>query len=49
MFILIRDIKLESNENIEHYINNFIKTGFINYFGLQRFGTRALSTQIVGK
>ncbi|CAF1599441.1 unnamed protein product [Rotaria magnacalcarata] len=47
--IFIRNITIESNENIKCYVNNFIEKGFINYFGLQRFGSRTLATQTVGK
>ncbi|CAF2479447.1 unnamed protein product [Rotaria sp. Silwood2] len=47
--IFIRNISIVSNENISIYVNNWIEKGFINYFGLQRFGSRTLATQTVGK
>ncbi|CAF3325321.1 unnamed protein product [Rotaria socialis] len=47
--IFIRNITIESDENIKSCVNNFIEKGFINYFGLQRFGSRTLATQTVGK
>ncbi len=47
--ISCRNITIESDENIKNYVNNFIEKGFINYFGLQRFGSRTLATQTVGK
>ncbi|CAF4575167.1 unnamed protein product [Rotaria sp. Silwood1] len=47
--IFIRNISIEFNENIQIYVNNWIEKGFINYFGLQRFGSRTLATQTVGK
>ena len=45
----IRNVSIESDESIKTYINNWIEKGFINYFGLQRFGSRTLATQTVGK
>ncbi|UJR33304.1 hypothetical protein I4U23_020754 [Adineta vaga] len=47
--IFIRDIPLKSSEHIETCVNSCIEKGFINYFGLQRFGSRTLATQTVGK
>jgi len=47
--IFLRNITIDSNEHINIYVNNWIEKGYINYFGLQRFGSRTLSTQIVGK
>ncbi len=47
--IFIRNIKINSNEYIKTYVNNWIEKGYINYFGLQRFGSRTLATQTVGK
>jgi len=47
--IFLRNISINSNEHINIYVNNWIEKGYINYFGLQRFGSRTLSTQIVGK
>ncbi len=45
----IRNVSIGSTEHIKTYVDNWIEKGFINYFGLQRFGSRTLATQTVGK
>lgn len=48
--IFIRNIpKTIQEQQIETYVNNWLNHGYINYFGLQRFGSRTLATQTVGK
>lgn len=48
--IFIRNIpKTNLEQQIETYVKNWIDNGYINYFGLQRFGSRTLATQTVGK
>lgn len=37
-----------ANEFLESRIKNFKASGFINYFGLQRFGTHGIGTDVVG-
>lgn len=37
--IVIREVDEQNNEIIESGIDSLKKNGFINYFGLQRFGT----------
>lgn len=37
-----------SNENIEQAMDSLINVGFINYYGLQRFGTTAIPTHHTG-
>jgi len=45
--ITIRAISA-SNEIVEAALNDLQKFGFINYFGLQRFGSSAISTHSIG-
>ncbi|KAL8409038.1 hypothetical protein RB594_007471 [Gaeumannomyces avenae] len=33
---------------VQFALDNIVRTGFINYFGLQRFGTHAIGTQEIG-
>lgn len=52
--ITLRDVKsLDSTQNIEEVVAKSLeslkKTGFINYYGMQRFGTFSVSTHQVGK
>jgi UV DNA damage repair endonuclease len=44
-----RNISTDSSEHIETCVNSWVEKGFINYFGLQRFGSRTAATQTVGK
>lgn len=45
--VVIRNIT-GSEENIATAFESFTKNGFINYFGLQRFGTTSVPTHVVG-
>ena len=47
--IFIRNISKNVRESIPIYVKNWIEKGYINYFGLQRFGSRTFATQTVGK
>lgn len=47
--IVLRNLSVEKREGIEKRVIEFAKGGFINYFGLQRFGTTEVSTCEVGK
>ncbi|CAF3503976.1 unnamed protein product [Adineta steineri] len=47
--IFVRNLSINSPEQIKICVNNLMEKGFINYFGLQRFGSRTLATQTVGK
>lgn len=41
--------RLESiKKSVEHAVNEMSKNGFINYYGLQRFGTHAIGTHELG-
>ncbi|GAM20693.1 hypothetical protein SAMD00019534_038680, partial [Acytostelium subglobosum LB1] len=46
--VVIRDISAD-DELVADSVAQFKKTGFINYYGLQRFGTGSISTNEVGK
>ncbi|EFA78648.1 tRNA pseudouridine synthase D [Heterostelium album PN500] len=46
--IVIRDISAD-DQLVESSVEQFKKTGFINYYGLQRFGTGSVSTHQIGK
>ena len=37
-----------SNEELEKVMNDLFSFGFVNYFGLQRFGTTSVSTYSIG-
>ncbi|QLG70666.1 hypothetical protein HG535_0A06080 [Zygotorulaspora mrakii] len=53
--IVIRDVKLNANTQeslksiLEKGTASLAKNGFVNYFGMQRFGTFSISTHTVGK
>lgn len=38
-----------TDEQVHQAMTSLKQTGFINYFGMQRFGTTAVPTQQVGK
>ncbi|TMW60275.1 hypothetical protein Poli38472_000317 [Pythium oligandrum] len=38
-----------SDEQIHRAVENWAQRGFINYFGLQRFGTRSIATHEIGR
>lgn len=46
--IVLRQLKGES-ELIEKAINSLASRGFINYYGMQRFGTSSVSTHSIGR
>ncbi|KAJ1341241.1 hypothetical protein BSLG_004176 [Batrachochytrium salamandrivorans] len=46
--IVLRNIQTESDDFIDQSMESFKKNGFINYYGMQRFGTRSISTHTVG-
>ena len=47
--MFIRNIKDVSEAEITHAVTSLTDVGFINYFGMQRFGTSAVPTHEVGK
>eukprot|EP00775_Hariotina_reticulata_P008044 gene8044-8239_t len=46
--ILMRDVNTHDEEHIASAVEEVRCTGFINYFGLQRFGTGAVPTHRIG-
>lgn len=48
-YITIRDVRAESEDRIHSSLAALKEKGFINYFGMQRFGTFSVSTHTVGK
>ena len=44
----VKRSKLDLNEVVKNSTKNFNKYGFINYYGLQRFGTTAIGTHEIG-
>ncbi|XP_065332420.1 pseudouridylate synthase 7 homolog isoform X1 [Cloeon dipterum] len=46
--IVLRNVSA-SDEQIEPVMNSLLENGFLNYFGLQRFGTQSVPTYQVGK
>lgn len=46
--VVIRNIS-GSDEQVQQAMTSLKQTGFINYFGMQRFGTTAVPTQQVGR
>ncbi|ORX91128.1 pseudouridine synthase, partial [Basidiobolus meristosporus CBS 931.73] len=47
--ITIRELEAESMEMVDRELTALRDRGFINYFGMQRFGARAVPTHVVGK
>ncbi len=47
--ILIKRVECESDEVIKTAVESLAKNGFINYYGLQRFGTYKVPTYLIGK
>lgn len=53
--VVIRDAKVHegSNQSLEKILKNgcqsLAERGFVNYFGMQRFGTFSISTHVVGR
>ncbi|KAJ3039678.1 hypothetical protein HDV00_012022 [Rhizophlyctis rosea] len=46
--ITLRDVKATSEESIHKSLESLRDNGFINYYGMQRFGTRSVPTHAVG-
>lgn len=46
--IVLRDVKIFDEEEMKVSMEALKSNGFINYFGMQRFGTGSLPTQLVG-
>lgn len=46
--ITIRDVKAPK-ETIEQALEQLKGRGFVNYYGLQRFGTSSISTHTIGR
>ena len=51
--ITLRDVQAISDEPIEQIMEKAVESlktnGFINYYGMQRFGTFSISTHVIGK
>jgi len=47
--ILLKNVLADSDDVIDFAINNLGTQGFINYFGLQRFGSYSVPTHLIGK
>ncbi|KAL0236330.1 hypothetical protein GEMRC1_002912 [Eukaryota sp. GEM-RC1] len=50
--LILRNLQAKDSTDIEEIVNDAVEQvkekGFINYFGLQRFGTTAVQTQVLG-
>eukprot|EP00737_Agarophyton_chilense_P001843 gb/GEZJ01002084.1/.p1 GENE.gb/GEZJ01002084.1/~~gb/GEZJ01002084.1/.p1 ORF type:complete len:968 (-),score=186.85 gb/GEZJ01002084.1/:1491-4394(-) len=46
--LVLRDVEQNCDDRIQTAINNIIHVGFINYFGLQRFGSGVSPTHVTG-
>ncbi|CAG8547070.1 4227_t:CDS:10 [Cetraspora pellucida] len=47
--ITLRNVQVESEEIIDKAMNVLKERGFINYYGMQRFGTSSISTYEIGR
>ena len=47
--VVLKDCKHEEKEKIQSSVYALSKSGFINYYGMQRFGTSSIATFEVGK
>lgn len=47
-YLYIRNIS-GTDEQVNQALTSLKQTGFINYYGMQRFGTTAVPTQQVGR
>ena len=45
---MLRNVEAQSDQVIHQSMQSFKQNGFINYYGMQRFGTRSVSTHSVG-
>ena len=48
MMMIIRNVSADDTVT-EEAVNALKQSGFINYFGMQRFGTAAVPTHAIGK
>ncbi|KAF9451677.1 tRNA pseudouridine synthase D [Macrolepiota fuliginosa MF-IS2] len=46
--ITLRNVKVESTDILEEAMNTIKHKGFINYYGMQRFGTASVPTHSIG-
>ncbi|RXW24609.1 hypothetical protein EST38_g1263 [Candolleomyces aberdarensis] len=46
--ITLRNVKAESTEVLDEAMNTIKSKGFINYYGMQRFGTASVPTHAIG-
>ncbi|GAA5811004.1 hypothetical protein MFLAVUS_004433 [Mucor flavus] len=46
--IVLRDVKGASEADLEVSLNSLKENGYLNYFGMQRFGTSSISTHTIG-
>ncbi|CAG8519808.1 4750_t:CDS:10, partial [Ambispora leptoticha] len=47
--ITIRQVKVDSEETLSQSLSSLKDNGFINYFGMQRFGTSSIPTWEIGR
>lgn len=48
MFLADSDVRADSPETIERAMATLRTRGFINYYGMQRFGTAPVPTHVIG-
>ncbi|KAF8505642.1 tRNA pseudouridine synthase D [Russula emetica] len=46
--ITLRNVQVDSIETLDQSMNSIKERGFINYYGMQRFGTAAIPTHSIG-
>lgn len=46
--ITLRNVKAESRESVDAILTSLRERGFINYYGMQRFGTASVTSHTVG-
>ncbi|KAF9646008.1 tRNA pseudouridine synthase D [Thelephora ganbajun] len=46
--ITLRNVQIESMETLERAMSTIKYDGFINYYGMQRFGTASIPTHLIG-
>ncbi|KAL4260216.1 pseudouridine synthase TruD family protein [Pleurotus pulmonarius] len=46
--ITLRNVQVDSTETIDKALNTIKNKGFINYYGMQRFGTASVPTHAIG-
>ncbi|CAO3599103.1 unnamed protein product [Absidia cylindrospora] len=47
--IVLRDVKGANEETVAKSVNSLATQGFLNYFGMQRFGTSSILTHEIGR